>query len=727
MTGSEIDSLIDQLESLSLKNVFYTYDERMTEHAGDKHHPERPDRIRTINDHFDQLGLLKKLNVLPARMATVSELELAHTPALVAKVLSFTSEAALIGGPVSDDPLVKQKQYMFPFDHDTYVCHSTPAAAQLACGSVLNVIDAVMTNTSGRGFAAIRPPGHHACADKSMGFCLFNNVAVAAEYAKKKFNLSRVAIIDWDVHHGNGTSDIFNRKDDVLVISIHRYDKGKFYPGTGHMSDIGTEAGQGYNLNVPIDGSYGDEEMFYIWTHVVLPALSEFKPELVLVSAGFDAAENDPLGQCRVSCKTYGILVDQLLRRINQEDLFPSTKGRLALILEGGYNLKSIAAASVACVQSLLNIDIDPPRSGVSSPSSSDASSSVSSVRSVPQGVPKTAVIKTVYELTKLVNEHSKFKIPIAPSMHPYSTRKDRKTTPPSPPVIAEADSAFLLTSGGGHTDGVVRHDGRHVAKQTSVREALCYFLISEANGRKIPVETLSGAPITWELLYTMEKRRLDYSARFQSFKKLGDYTCECVKIIMKSDTEATVILKDLTHGLCVDENLGVLDIKLGTQYHTPEDAPDRVMTRRQKAIMTSASKLGIRMTACKCMDGFTVSKHKAHKLKLMEQMVPLVRRFLYSSVENFENSLAAAEGFAKRLLESFESKTIDLCFVASSALFVIGKNEKTAQIELRSSLIDLAHVFEPDHIEEADGFVLGCKNLALLFEQAREPSYESA
>jgi len=691
----------------------------MTQHAGDKHHPENPDRVRTINDHLTRSGLLNEALVLPSRVASVDEISLAHNRGLVEKVLSFTEDPNLIGGPeTSDDPLVKRKQYLFPFDHDTYVCHSSPLAAQTACGCVLNVLDEIFSTLSecNRGFAAIRPPGHHACWDKSMGFCLFNNVAVGAAYAKKKFGLNRVAIIDWDVHHGNGTSDIFYENPDVLVLSVHRYDKGKFYPGTGHLADTGKDGGKGFNINVPIDGSYGDDEILYVWRNVVLPAMSDFKPELVLVSAGFDAAEHDPLGQCRVGCGTYGLLVKELLDVLNGPILGPITQGRLALVLEGGYNLKSIAAASVACMKALLQSDLS---SGISSPASSfsDTSSTVSSVRSVPGGVPKTSVVRMVHELRKLLDQSGGVKIPITSPMVAKSK------APRIPELTGPRD--FLLTSGGGHIDGVTRFNPNCVVKKTTVREALCYALIAEACGEELKVDLMS-ASVDWKSLINEEKRRVDFHAKRESFKAVRAVTCRCERVQIFSDTEAHVVIEDMTAGLKADESFGVLDIKLGTQYWTPEDGSDRIQTRRMKAVHTSAGTLGIRLTACKCFDGFSVGKHKARKMKLMEQLVAVFRRFIYSGVEAFADLVAEGSRFSNELVEKFESKTIDLEFFASSVLFVIGKRIDNNELELRCKLIDLAHLFEPQ-VESREGLLLGCRNLVVLFEQALEPSYESA
>ena len=751
--SDEYASLIEQLDTLVLNTaresiattlpqtestatVCYVYDEAMTQHCGDKNHPERPDRIRTIHEHLQRENLLSTTRNLDSRLATRDEICLAHSGEMVDRV---TKLEANFDDPAENngDVLVKQKQIMFPFDADTYVCHSTPAAARMACGSVLNVVDCVMTTACSRGFAAIRPPGHHACFDKSMGFCLFNNVAVAAAYARKRYGLNKVAIIDWDVHHGNGTTDIFHTDPNVLFISIHRYDKGKFYPSTGHAHDIGSEAGRGFNINLPIDGSFGDEEILYCWDRVVLPALLDFKPELVLVSAGFDAAENDPLGLCRVRCGTYGILVDRLIETMTSPSLFEICKNRLMLVLEGGYNLNSIAAASRACMKSLLgDSPLSSPTGSGSDKSTLSTGSKTSSIRSVPGGVPKTSVIKMVHELTSLLNTvPGGVKPPVSPAVHPYASKADIKQhaakerkKQPAPTVSVESVEAAgrpLLHSGGGHVDAVVRFDDEHIVKSSTVREALCYLLIAEATGQDVSVEVADGVKVDFTALLREEKIRIQFESTKSSFVKLALFTCRCKKVIIRSATNASVVLEDLTHGLASDDSLGVVDIKLGTEYHTPEDLPARVLTRRQKATVTSASTLGIRITACRCNSGFSVSKHKAAKLKLMEQMVPLFRRVMFGDTASFDRCHATASAFAAELKTAFESSEIGFRFIASSILFAVGVNASGDQ-EMRCKMIDLAHLF-PNEPGKEDGMVLGLRNLALLLDQVKEPSYESA
>ena len=740
--GTEYSHLIAQLERLSLfaaaPQVAYVFDEAMTEHCGEKSHPERPDRIRTIHDHFVKEGLVDRARRIDSRLATKSEVMLAHSEEMVDAVFKIESDPNLIGGPESSDVLVKQKQLLFPFDNDTYVCHSSSKAARLACGSVLSLIDAVMEDPSTciRGFAAIRPPGHHAGSYKSRGFCLFNNVAVAANYARRNYGLERVVVLDFDVHHGNGTSEIFYDDRGVLFMSIHRYDKGKFYPGTGHLDDIGIEAGRGFNINMPVDGSYGDEEMWYCWDNVVIPGILNFKPELVLVSAGFDAAENDPLGLCHVRCSTYGRLIESLIETIQSSDLMDVSRGRIALVLEGGYNLESIAAASSACMQALLNMPVSgsTTASGISSPSAQSVSgisvTSARSIRSIPGGVPKTSLVAAVHKLTKLLNSvKDGVQVPITVDVLPFQGRQDRKakkkgsqTRQPPPELISE--KSFLLHSGGGHPGAVVRFDDQHVIKKTTVREALCYLLIAEATGQRIEIEVTDKSISVGDLLRAEEKR-VNFEAKKQSFVTLSRFTCICKKIFFESLSSVSVVLADQTFGLVVDESLGVLDIKLGTEYHTPEDLPDRILTRRQKAEQTSAGSLGIRVTACKCMDGFTISKHRAAKLKRIEQMVPMVRRFLYCNMEEFELCVEAASSFSEELLAVFESREIDFRFIASSILIVTGRDAISGLVQLRVKMVDLAHLFPNPEAEE--GLLLGLRNMRHLLVEVRAPSYESA
>ena len=224
-------------------------------------------------------------------------------------------------------------------DPDTYVSADSYEVALLAAGGACRAVDAVMTGEAPRAFAFVRPPGHHAEPDRSMGFCLFNNIAIAAEHALNAHGLERVAIVDWDVHHGNGTQAAFWRRPDVLFISLHQY---PFYPGSGSASERGAGAGEGYTLNIPLPAGSNDEVYLTRFTDTVVPALHAFAPQLILVSAGFDAHADDPLAMMRVTTDAFADWA-----RLLKDAATDLCDGRLVLVLEGGYNLRALGESVV--------------------------------------------------------------------------------------------------------------------------------------------------------------------------------------------------------------------------------------------------------------------------------------------------------------------------------------------------------------------------------------------
>jgi acetoin utilization deacetylase AcuC-like enzyme len=235
-----------------------------------------------------------------------------------------------------------------PIDGNTYVGPHSFQAAVMAVGCVLSVAQAVHTGAISNGIAVVRPPGHHAKKEASEGFCLLNNVAVAAKVATTLWGLERVAILDWDIHHGNGTEDIFYDDPNVLVINMHRFDNHQFYPGTGSPDRIGVGEGKGFNINIGWqsggEGGLSDSDYLAAMRVIVLPIIEQFKPSLLFISAGFDAAMGDPLGQCRVTCAGYAQMTQLLSSACN---------GRVVVVIEGGYNLTAVANSSEAVVNSL--------------------------------------------------------------------------------------------------------------------------------------------------------------------------------------------------------------------------------------------------------------------------------------------------------------------------------------------------------------------------------------
>ncbi|XP_055712134.1 histone deacetylase 6 isoform X2 [Phlebotomus papatasi] len=321
--------------------VCLVYDEAMAEHRNVfEVHPECPKRITSIWDKLGEFGVVGRMHRVGSRVATVEELCLVHSPEHV-KLMEESVQRK--------DLEVIGEQY-----NSVYFHSSTWNCATLAAGSVLQVVDDVLNGNSRCGVCVVRPPGHHAESDLPHGFCIFNNVSVAAEYAVRSHGLKRVLIVDWDVHHGNGTQHIFETRRDVLYISLHRFDQGNFFPKgpDGDYVEVGSGTGEGFNVNIPWNRrGMGDAEYTAAFHNIIMPIAYEFDPELVLVSAGFDAAIGDPLGGCKVSPEAYGHFTHWLSSLAN---------GRVIICLEGGYNVNSIAYAMTMCSKALLGDPLPP-------------------------------------------------------------------------------------------------------------------------------------------------------------------------------------------------------------------------------------------------------------------------------------------------------------------------------------------------------------------------------
>ena len=300
------------------------YDERFLRHRAPYVHPEHPGRLEAIFGRLERDDLAKSARAIPAREATDEELLRIHTPGLL----------ALVAETASHD--------FVQLDPDTYTCRDSALAARLAAGGLVDLCAQVASGMVDDGFALLRPPGHHAEADRPMGFCLFNNVAVAARALQSAPDAERVLIVDWDLHHGNGTQHSFWEDPSVLYFSTHQF---PFYPGTGAAEEAGGGKGRGFNVNVPWPAGMGDADHLSAFDRLLLPIARSFSPDLVLVSAGFDAAAGDLLGGMRVSPGGYAALTERLLSLAD---------GRVVLALEGGYNLDAIARSAAACLRVLL-------------------------------------------------------------------------------------------------------------------------------------------------------------------------------------------------------------------------------------------------------------------------------------------------------------------------------------------------------------------------------------
>jgi len=290
-------------------------------------HPERPQRVGILLETFRQSGILQDCMLVPARPATFAELELAHPKRHVEAVRVAVESGARA------------------LDGDTGISDGSLLAAQMAAGAALTGVDRMVQGEAKRIFCGVRPPGHHAEPEKAMGFCLFNNVAIAARYAQAKGLAENVLILDWDVHHGNGTQAIFEADPTVFYYSLHQY---PFYPGTGAAGEIGIGAGTGYTLNRPLEAGGKDDQYFRLLEKDLRHIADTFAPDLVIISAGFDAHEDDPLGAMRVTTGGFGAMTDLVKALADQ-----CANGKILSVLEGGYDLDALADSVQRHLESL--------------------------------------------------------------------------------------------------------------------------------------------------------------------------------------------------------------------------------------------------------------------------------------------------------------------------------------------------------------------------------------
>ncbi|GAB4845402.1 Histone deacetylase 5, variant 2 [Ancistrocladus abbreviatus] len=323
--------------------VALVFDERMCRHDtpdGDDH-PECPDRIRAIWNKLRDSGVVDRCVVFNAKEAEDKYILSVHSKDHVDLIRNISSKQ-----------FDSKRNKIASRFNSIYLNKGSSEAAYLAAGSVIEAVDRVAKGDVNSAFAIVRPPGHHAEYDEPMGFCLFNNVAAAASYVlneRQELGVQKILIVDWDVHHGNGTQKTFWKDSRVLFFSVHRHDFGSFYPANdnGSHNMIGEGPGAGYNINVPWEhGRCGDPDYLAVWDYILIPVAKEFNPDLIIVSAGFDAAVRDPLGGCCLTPYGYSVMLRKLM---------DFAQGKIVLALEGGYNLQSLANSALACVEVLLD------------------------------------------------------------------------------------------------------------------------------------------------------------------------------------------------------------------------------------------------------------------------------------------------------------------------------------------------------------------------------------
>ena len=320
------------------------YDARMQNYCARGYHPERPNRVRMAWQRLLEQGLVDLCTVVEPRFAIDEELLTKHTQQHITFMHSLKDET-------EEDNLEK---HAWNYE-EVYFHPALTEAALLAVGCTLSLMEDILAGRLANGAAIVRPPGHHALSQCSMGYCHFNNVAVAAQLALDKFHLQRVLIVDWDVHFGNGTHKMFETDPRVLFFSLHRYDSGAFWPSDpeANYTSVGKERGEGYSINVAWnEAMIGDREYMLAFDKLLLPIAHQYNPELVIVSCGFDSGSGDLLGGCDVTPECYALMTHRLMELAH---------GRVMLVREGGYNVETVSSSMAACVATLLK-GSPPPR-----------------------------------------------------------------------------------------------------------------------------------------------------------------------------------------------------------------------------------------------------------------------------------------------------------------------------------------------------------------------------
>ena len=314
-----------------MKRTGFLYDERYQHHKTGSFHPEVPERLAAVHKGISDAGLLPRLTLISARRAEMKWIEMVHDAGYIQRF----------------ETACRSNQSMFD-SPDNQMSSQTYEVALLAVGGILEAVRMVMDGKLDNAFCAVRPPGHHAEADKAMGFCYFNNVAICARFLQKEYGIGRVGIVDFDVHHGNGTQHIFDQDPTVFYYSIHQHPSFA-YPGTGREFENGSSLGHGFTKNSPVLPGQGDDEYKRLMERDLFPAFEEFKPEVILVSAGFDAHIKDDMSDMKLSTEGFSWIMQTVVALAECY-----SKGRLVSVLEGGYCLKQLPELAKNHVEALL-------------------------------------------------------------------------------------------------------------------------------------------------------------------------------------------------------------------------------------------------------------------------------------------------------------------------------------------------------------------------------------
>ena len=315
---------------MSRKKPGILFDNRLFRHVIDRYSPENPKRLRSLYQQLESAAYQDRFQRIITDRIDMEAVEAVHPRFYLDQIRNHSR---------SSNP--------FAYDKDTYVMADTLDCALLAAGGCQQMADAVMSGAIDKGFALIRPPGHHAEPGRGMGFCVLNNIAITAAWLRRRYGLSRILIFDFDVHHGNGTQEVFYGTNEVLVCSFHQND---LFPFSGLASELGEEKGYGYNVNVPVYPQYGDIEYTYLTGQVLQSLVEQYMPQIILVSAGFDGHRNDPISKTELTTQWFATLTTMLKRMADE-----TCDGRLLMVLEGGYNPESLQESVVAVLKAIVD------------------------------------------------------------------------------------------------------------------------------------------------------------------------------------------------------------------------------------------------------------------------------------------------------------------------------------------------------------------------------------
>ncbi len=301
-----------------MKSTAYLWNEIYLQHETGPFHPEKPKRLSAINRVVKKADWYNDLLMVKPVLPELEHIESIHSKEYISRVKKTVEK----GKKYLDSP-------------DTAICEKSYEVALYAVGGALGVCDMVMKGEAKNGFCAVRPPGHHAEYDYAAGFCLFNNIAIAARYIQREYGVKKIAIVDWDVHHGNGTQHSFESDNSILFISLHQY---PHYPGTGSKDETGKGKGEGFTLNIPMHAGSDDVDYMNAFKRLIIPALNKFEPEVILISAGFDGHFSDPLSSIDLSTDAY-----YEFTKLIMDTACKHSQERIIAFLEGGYNLTALA------------------------------------------------------------------------------------------------------------------------------------------------------------------------------------------------------------------------------------------------------------------------------------------------------------------------------------------------------------------------------------------------